>query len=181
MIGLTVLVFAIPLTFVVFAITQQDQASSRSVAATQAELGLARLTRDLRQVVQSTTTTFTWNTTSASVSMTTPVSGTGGGSTQTVTWSCTFNTVGSCTRQVGAGTAVSEISGVTGLCFATTDSAGTVTSDCTSLHTVTSPAYVTITLKAQPTSQQPNATGSASGLSNPIVIQDGVDLRNNSL
>lgn len=180
-VALTLVVFAIPLTFVIFAINQQDAASARSVAATQEEVAMARLTRDLRQVVPGTTTTFTWGATSASVSLIAPVSGSAGASTQTVTWSCSFNPVGSCTRSAGGGTAASEMTSVTGVSFSAIDGSGNSLGGGSTPFSAANPAYVKITFAVQDTSQRPNATRAVSGVGQPIVLQDGVDLRNNSL
>ncbi|MHB8658515.1 MAG: PulJ/GspJ family protein [Solirubrobacteraceae bacterium] len=179
---LAVIVVGVPMSFIVLSLTQQNVASSRSTAAVQEELGLARLTRDLREVVPSTTTTFTWGPSSASVTFTIPVAGTGAASTQTVTWSCDFAPTGSCTRQVGSGNTVRELIGVQGVTFSPVDASGHQLGGSTAPYTAQNPAYVAITVKVQDTSQSdPSASAGVSGVGNPLILQDGVDLRNNSL
>jgi prepilin-type N-terminal cleavage/methylation domain-containing protein len=182
--AVSVIVVGGPMAFIVLSLTQQNAASSRSAAAAQEEVGLARLTRDLRQVVPATTTSFTWSSSSASASFTVPQPGTEGGSTQSVTWSCSFGAAGSCTRQVGAGTQVKELSNVESVSFAPVDASGNALGGSTSPYSATNPAYVGLTVKVLDVSQLDNAVSPsrpAPGVSNWITLQDGVDLRNNSL
>ena len=180
--ALSTLVVAAPLFFIVLSLQQQNVSSSRSVAATQVQTGLERLTRDLRQVEPSTTTTFTWSGTSASATFTMPVPGTQGASTESVTWSCTFGATGTCTRQVGTGTAVKEIANVESVSFAPVDASGSVLGGSGPSYSATSPAYVGITVKVLDVSQLDSTSSHAvSGVSNWITVQGGVDLRNNSL
>lgn len=177
--ALSLAVLAVPMTFIVISLTQSNQASSRTQAADEEEAGLAQLTRDLRQAVPGATTSLSWGSTSASVSMKTPVPGTGGGSTQQVTWSCSFSTPpGTCTRQAGSSAAVTEITGVKSVSFSPIDTSGTTYS---SSYSGTSLAYVGITVQVLVISQlDTGRTHTVTGASNPITLQDGVDLRNNT-
>jgi hypothetical protein len=179
--ALSTVVFGVPLTFIVLSLTQQNVSSSRSVAATQEEVGLERLDRDIRQALASPSSTFTWGSTSASVSMYVPVAGTGGGSSQQITWSCTFP-AGSCTRTAGSGSAVTEITNVQSVTFAPVDTSGNALGGGGPTYTASNPAYVGITLKVADISQlDRTGTHTVAGVTNPVTLQDGIDLRNNSL
>lgn len=178
---LLLIVVGLPMTWFIVTVNQQNRAVSRSWSATQAELGLERLTRDLRQACTSSsctgnpTTTFTWSSTSASVTLTTS---TAGGSTTAVTWSCSFpttSTTGSCTRQAGSGTGVTEISNVKQLAFVPTDSSGNSLSSPT-----TQAIYVGINLSVYNISALDKTSTNAISTT-PIFFSDGVDLRNGSL
>ena len=181
--ALALIVVGVPMAFIVLSLKQQNVSSSRSVAATQEQIGLERLTRDLRQVVPSTTSTFTWSSTAASATFTLPVPGTQAASTESVTWSCTFGATGTCTRQVGTGTAVKEIANVESVSFAPVDAGGNSLGGSGPTYSATSPAYVGITMKVLDVSQL-DGTASPShavqGVSNWITVQGGVDLWNNS-
>jgi prepilin-type N-terminal cleavage/methylation domain-containing protein len=172
-----------PLAWMLVTIHQQNATVSRSWSTTQAEVGLDRLIRDLRETTPGSTTTFTWGASSASVTMTIPQSGTQGASTQAVSWSCTFGSAGTCQRTVGAGTAVSEISNVESVVFAPKDSSG----NSLSSGSTTQAAYVAVTLQVQdtsaldPTPNDPTKPSIVrSGAAN-IVLTGGVNLRNNTL
>lgn len=181
---LSLIVLALPMAFILTSLAQQNVSSSRTVAATQEQLGLDRLIRDMRQVVPSTTTTLTWGTTSASVTATIPVPGTGGASTEPVTWSCTFANSGTCTRSVNSGSAIPEIRNVESVSFAPIDSSGNVLGGASSPYTASNPAYVTVTVKVLAVSQlDATATPShvVSGIQNWLTLQGGVDLRSNTL
>lgn len=180
--ALGLIVVGAPLTFVVISLQQQNVGSSRVAAANQEEVAMARITRDLRQVVPGTTTTFTWSSTSASATMTLPVPGTGGASTETVAWSCSPNSsgTGTCTRSVNSGTAVAELSNVRSVCFTPVDSAGNSLGGCTSPYTATNPAYVGITFSVLDVSQlDRGATHAVQGVTHSITLQDGVELLSN--
>lgn len=182
--ALAVIVVAAPLVFIVLSLKQQNVSSSRSVAATQVQTGLERLSRDLRQVVQSTTSTFTWSSTAASATFTLPVPNTQAASTESVTWSCTFGAAGTCTRKVGSGTAVKEIANVESVSFAPVDASGNALGGSGPPYSATSPAYVGITVKVLDVSQldgTASPSNAVQGVSNWITVQGGVDLRNNSL
>jgi Tfp pilus assembly protein PilW len=134
-----VIVFGVPMSFVIEGLNQQNVSASRTAAATQEEVGLNRLTRDLRQVVPSTTSTFTWSSSTATASLTLPVPGTGGASTETVAWNCSFGASGSCTRSVNAGTAVTVISNVEGVSFNAVDESGNVLGGSGPSYSATNP------------------------------------------
>jgi prepilin-type N-terminal cleavage/methylation domain-containing protein len=179
--ALSVVVVGGPMSFIVVSLNQQNVASSRSAAVEQASVGLSRLTRDIRQVVPGTTSTFTWGSgsSSATATMTLPVPGTGGASTEQVVWTCSFSTPpGTCTRAVNGGTAVRELSGVDAVSFAPLSDQGVALSTPAS-----NPAYVGITLKVLAINQLDpgqNQTNTTSYIRNPITLQDGVDLRTNT-
>jgi prepilin-type N-terminal cleavage/methylation domain-containing protein len=181
--ALSVIVVGVPMAFVVLSLSQQNVSSSRSAAVQQEDVGLSRLTRDLRQVVPSTTSTFTWSSSSASASVTIPVPGTGGGSTETVVWSCSFSsgTTGTCTRAVNGGTAVLEMRNVANVSFAPVDDAGNTLGGGSPPHTATNPSYVGIEVQVAAVSQlDTSASTTPTGISTPITLQDGVSLRNNT-
>ncbi len=180
--ALSTVVVGGPMAFVVLSLTQQNVSSSRSAAVEQESVGLSRLTRDLRQVVPSTTSTFTWNNTgtTATASLTLPVPGTGGASTETVLWTCTAAvpplTPGTCTRQVNGGAAISEVTGVSSVLFAPVDATG-----ATLASPATNPAYVGITMQVFGISQlDAGQTHTVTGIQNAITLQDGVALRSNT-
>lgn len=182
--ALTFVVVGIPLTFIVLSLTQQNTSSSRAVAATQAEVGLQRLDRDIRQALSSPASTFTWGPSSASVQLYIPVPGSGGESSEQVAWTCSFGAAGSCTRQVGNGSAVSEIGNVENVSFAAVDSSGNKLGGTSAPYTASNPAYVGITIKVLDLSQLDNtrpASHAVPGINNWLTLQDGIDLRNNSL
>jgi type II secretory pathway pseudopilin PulG len=190
-IALALIVVGGPLTWIVYSLQQQNRVASRTSAAVSAQTGLERLTYDLRQLVPNTTTTFAWSSTAATVTGTLPQAGTGGGSSQTVTWSCAFGDTGYCTRKLGSsGPAVREISNVESLRFALTDASG---NSVASGQTSPEPVFAAITLSVLNVSQL-DSTGSHSvdcisggtgacvtPSSHYITVHDGVDLRNGSL
>jgi prepilin-type N-terminal cleavage/methylation domain-containing protein len=177
--ALSTVVVGVPLAFVILSLKQQNVAASRSAGVEAESVGLNRLTRDLRQIAPNTTSTFTWGGTSATASMTLPVPGSDGATTETVVWSCTglgSSGTGTCTRTVNGGTAVQEITDVVNLTFAPVSAAG---SSLTS--TASNPSYVGITLQVLPANQlDPTATNPNDGIVNPIILEDGVALRNNA-
>ncbi len=182
--SLSTLVVGVPTAFVVLSLTQQNVASSRTAASDEEEIGVGRLTRDLRSAVPGTTTAFAWGAATASVSMTIPVPGTGGGSNETVAWSCTFSSsgLGSCTRSINGVSAVKLLSNVVSVSFSPVDSGGAPLGGGATPYSATNPAYVGITVKVLDVSQlDGSASHSVTGIYNPITLQAGVDLRNNSL
>jgi Tfp pilus assembly protein PilW len=106
------------MTFVIVALDQQNTISSRSVAQRQAEVGLARLTRELRQAQEvvsstganSTPVTVTFGGGSSSVTFYLPPAGGAYTAGTQVTWTCTAGSA--CTRTSG-GVSQTEITGVT--------------------------------------------------------------------
>jgi hypothetical protein len=182
--ALAIVVVGLPMSFIVLSLRQQNVAASRAEAATQAELGLGRLTRDLRQIAPNTAATFTWSSTGAGASFTLPQPGTQGATNETVVWSCSFGATGTCTRAVDGSAAVIEIRNVADLALTATDATGDQLGGTGPLYTATDPAFVGITLKVLDLSQlDSTATPShgVSGINNPITVEDGVEIRNNSL
>jgi Tfp pilus assembly protein PilV len=192
---MALLVVGVPTFWIAAGMRQENLAASRSSSAVQAEVGLARLIHDLRQVAPSTTTTFTWTAPagsgSASVAFTIPVAGTQGATTQSVTWSCSFGNTGTCSRQVCTispvvcSTAVQQISNVWFVSFDPTDANGNHLAS----GSTTQAAYVAIQIQVLDTSQLDRtrshqalqAVPSSTYNLKRIVLQGGVDLRSNSL
>jgi type II secretory pathway pseudopilin PulG len=176
---LAVIVVAAPLTLIITSLNQQNAVSSRSVAAREAQVGLAQLTRDLREA-QNITDSAGANTTpvalttsggAATLTFYLPTAGSPSTAGSQITWTCTPSA--DCTRKVGAGSAIPWIRNVTAATFTGTSTTGT---------TVTAnPAYVSINIQAQVTSLA-NHTGTQAlpGATNSITLQDGVGLRNYS-
>jgi prepilin-type N-terminal cleavage/methylation domain-containing protein len=167
-----------PMTFIIVSLDQSNAAVSRSSAARQLNVGLDRLTRDLREAqlvtnsagVNQTPVTIsnTAGVATASFNLPTPGSVAAG---QTVVWTCTPGA--NCTRKVGAGSAIPVIRGVT---------AATFTGNAIDGSAATSnPAFVSVVISVQVTSlSDTGQTHTVRGTSNPIVVQDGVALRNYS-
>jgi hypothetical protein len=172
---LAVIVVGGPLTFIIVSLNQQNAVSSRSVAARQAEVGLALLTRDLREAQNITnssgtdTTPVTISNAGRTVSFYLATAGSPSTAGSLVTWACTVG--GSCTRQVAAGTLVPKIRGLTAATFTGTSTTGAgVTSN---------PSFVSISLQVQVTSlADHNQTPVLAGTNTSIPLQDGVELRN---
>jgi prepilin-type N-terminal cleavage/methylation domain-containing protein len=189
--ALGLVVIGLPMIWIVTSLTQQNVVASRSAAARQAEQGLERLTRDLRQVAPSSQTTFSWTASSATVTMSLPRPGTQGVSTDTVVWQCSFGDSGYCNRSVNSGTAQKLIANVESIAFAVKDATGnSVASDQTS----PAPAFAGITLSVLNVSQLDNSSTPSHSLdcirgasscvtpsTHYVTVQDGVDLRANSL
>ena len=172
-----------PLLFLVTSTRQQNQSSSRASASRQAEAGLELLARDLREAMSQdaagntytvTVSNPTASTTAVSFTVPTP----GSTLTRTVTWTCPSTgagSLGSCTRAVGASTAT-KIVGVNSVTFSPMSSSGALLA-----LPATNPSYIGIAASVQVTSQlDVGQTHVAQGFSasNPILLQTGVDLRN---
>jgi hypothetical protein len=175
-IPLAILVAGIPLALLLLATTGQDQTVSRSVATRQAETGLEQLTRDLREASAATIASSA-NGLNATATLQVPVrtatpSLTSLPPTQQVVWQCTAGAT--CTRQVAGGVRVPRIQGVVTACFDVS-----ATNNCGSSVAASNPSYLYLSLQARVTSQLPNGSGSAArGVTNPVTVRDGVDLRN---
>jgi prepilin-type N-terminal cleavage/methylation domain-containing protein len=172
---MSLIVIVVPMTWIITSMNQQNQTASRALSASQAEAGLGQLSRDLREVVAPTsgtnTSTLTWGPSSATATLTLPA-GSQGASTETVTWSCTFGSAGSCTRQV-AGTptvTATPIRNVNSLSFAPVSASGSVLTSPAS-----NPAYVGVTLSVQDT--KINSQSTAVNGAPAIILTDGADLR----
>jgi type II secretory pathway pseudopilin PulG len=170
-----------PLAFIVVSVNQNNAASSRSVATSQAEAGLERLTRDLREAMPQDASgsalhvTVSQSGSTTSVGFDIPMPGSSS-TPEPVTWTCpstSATSTGSCTRTLNGGTAFQEITGVESATFTPTSSSGSTLS-----LPATDPAYLQAQLDLQVTSQLDRTRASAaSGASHPIVVQTGVDLR----
>lgn len=90
--------------------------------------------------------------------------------TTTVTWACTANT--SCTRKVGAGSAIPQITGLVSATLTPTYATGAV---------ATAPSYVNVQVQVRVVSEfaGDNAAGaSPAGVTGTMVFDDGAALRN---
>jgi prepilin-type N-terminal cleavage/methylation domain-containing protein len=179
--ALSLVVVVAPLYFIVVSIRQQNVSSSRTAAAHRAETGLEQLARDLRQAMSQDASgnalhvMVTQTTTTATVSFDIPTPG-NVTTPQAISWTCPStgaSTAGSCTRMLGSAPST-PISGVKSIVFSPTSSTGGALS-----LPATDPAYLGIALSVQVTSQLDAAqTHTTPGVSNPILVQTGVDLRN---
>lgn len=176
---LAVIVIGGTMTFIIVSLNQANSTSSRTIAGRQAEVGLAQLTRDLREAqyvtdsagADTTPVSISNSAGIATVSFYLPTAGSPSVAGSQITWTCTPSA--SCTRRVGAGTAVAEIRGVTSATFTGTSTAGvTVTAN---------PALVAISVAVQVTNLSDRTqTQVVAGTTNSITLQDGVALRNYS-
>jgi type II secretory pathway component PulJ len=185
---LSLIVVGGAMSFLIVTLDQQNAVSSRAVAERQAEVVLARLTRELREAQDVTDGSTGADTTpvnvsydgagTSSVSFYLPTPGSTAAGLQ-VTWTCTAG--GSCTR-TASGNTVTQLTGVQSATFTPIGSAGTVLAS--NAGTGSSPSYpstVDITLQAKDISQlDAGHSHVVRGISNPITIQDGVSLRNYS-
>ncbi len=179
--ALSLVVIVGPLYFIVVSIRQQNVSSSRTAAAHRAETGLEQLARDLRQAMSQDasgnalhlTVTQAATTTTVSFDIPTPGNVT---TPRAISWTCPStgaSAVGSCTRTLGSASST-PINGVISLAFSPTSSTGSALS-----LPATDPAYIGIALSVQATSQLDSTqTHTTPGISNPILVQTGVDLRN---
>jgi Tfp pilus assembly protein PilW len=167
------------MTLIIASLHQQNASSSRSVAAREAEVGLAQLTRDLREAqyvtdangADTTPVALSSSAGVATISFYLPAAGSPSVAGSQVIWTCT--TGASCTRKLGGGTAVPWIRNVTAATFTGTSTTGA--------SVTANPAYVSINVQAAITNLG-DASGTATlpGTTNSIVLQDGVGLRNYS-
>jgi hypothetical protein len=183
---LTLVVIGGPLAFMIVSINQSNASSSRSFAARSVESTLERLMRELREAqhVQDPTTgtnltpvDVTYGGGSASVQFYVPQAGSSGVGTQ-VTWTCTAG--GACTRSAG-GVVATMLTGVTSVGFLPINAltGATLPSGAGNANPPSYPSSVQVTLGVQVTSQlDPSRTRTVSGVTNPIVVQGGVALRN---
>ena len=171
--ALAIVVIGAPLSFMIVSLHQHNDVVSRTDAVRDAEVGLDKMMRDLRQADPTQTISMTWSSGTASAVFYTPTPGTAGASDQKITWTCTANAT--CTRQVGAGVATVQIFHVTSTTFAPKDANGNAMTSPVS--TSNPPVYVGITMVVPPISQDGKAhAANAQGLTNGITISAGVDL-----
>jgi Tfp pilus assembly protein PilW len=170
---LGVVVIAAPLDFMVQSLKQQNVTSSRAFAERQGQTGLQQLDRDLREAVNqnatSTPSTVTLSSTSTTAKIAFSLPTAGNDTTPiAVTWTCT-NGAG-CVRQIGTNKSL-EINGLQSATFTGYDVNGNVTTS--------NPDSVAVTLTLNDISQlDSGGTHTVSGISNPIVLQTTIDLRN---
>ena len=171
------------MSFLIVTLDQSNSVTSRTIAQRQAEVMLARLTRELRQAqditnattgVDTTPVNVTYGGGTSSVSFYLPNAGSTAAGTA-VTWTCTAGA--SCTRATSGGT-VTELSGVVSATFTPIGSTGaTLVSGAGVASTPSYPSSVDISLSVQDTSQLDTAqTHVVRGVSNPIILQDGTAL-----
>jgi type II secretory pathway pseudopilin PulG len=178
-------------SFLVTSLRSANAASSRTIAARQAEVFLARLTREVRQAQNIRNTVTGANTTPVnvvyggsvtSVSFFLPKAGSSASGSE-VTWSCS-TTTSKCTRSVAGGSTVTQLSGIESATLTPYSSKGSVLASGAGAAIAASPQYpssVQITLKVQDISQlDTEHTHVVPGVEKPIVVQDGVSLRNYS-
>jgi len=174
--------------FIVVSLRQANRVTSRTVAARQAEVFLARLTHEVREAQHIESSTNGSNTTpvnvtygggSSSVTFYLPVAGSTGKGTQ-VTWTCTVKA--SCTRTVAGGSAVTMLTGVESAAFTPLGSSGAqLESGAGAASSPSYPSSISIALSVKQISQADRSQTQTVGTSaSPILVQDGVDLRNYS-
>jgi len=174
--------------FIVVSLRQANRVSTRTVAARQAEVFLARLTHEVREAQYIESSTNGSNTTpvnvtygegSSSVTFYLPVAGSTGKGTQ-VTWTCTAKA--SCTRTVAGGSAVTFLKNVESATFTPYGAGGTeLASGAGAAASPSYPSSIRISLSVKQISEADSSRTQTVGTSaSPIVVQDGVDLRNYS-
>jgi type II secretory pathway pseudopilin PulG len=174
--------------FIVVSLRQANRVTSRTVAARQAEVFLARLTREVRaaQYIESSTNgsnttpvNVTYGEGSSSATFYLPVAGSTGKGTQ-VTWTCTAKA--SCTRTLAGGSAVTFLKGVESATFTPLGSSGVqLASGAGAASSPSYPSSIRITLSVKQISQADRSQTQTVGTSaSPILVQDGVNLRNYS-
>jgi Tfp pilus assembly protein PilW len=190
---LALVVVVAPLTFLITSLKTQNAISSRAFAARQGQNGLEQLTRDLREAISTDTTGASYSvtvtnptTSTTAISFEIPGGATGAtgaygivpDASEAVTWTCPStgaSSAGSCTRTIGSYSRV-EITGVNSATFTPTGSTGATMS-----LPATNPTYINVALSLQVTSQLDHAqTHVAQGVQNPVLVQGGIDLRNES-
>ncbi|MEA2298332.1 MAG: hypothetical protein QOF77_1268 [Solirubrobacteraceae bacterium] len=176
--ALAVIVVGGPMSFIIVSLNQQNTVSSRSVAAREAQVGLAQLTHDLREAqyitdssgADTTPVALSSTATTATASFYLPIAGSPSAAGSHVVWTCS-TVAATCTRAVGAGSAIPQIRGVTGATFTGTSSAGAAAT--------ANPAYVSISVQASVLNLNDHTgTTTLPGTNNSITLQDGVTLRN---
>jgi Tfp pilus assembly protein PilW len=165
-----------------------NAASSRTIATRQAELFLARLTRELREAqnVKNATTgadltpvNTIYTSTSSSVSFFLPNPGSAAKGFE-VTWACTAGA--SCTRTVKGSAAVTELTNVESVLFTPYSSKGSILVSGAGASIAAAPQYpssIQLMVSVKDVSQLDSEHSHVvPGVTNPITVQDGVSLRN---
>jgi type II secretory pathway pseudopilin PulG len=194
-------------SLMVSSLRSANAASSRTVATRQAELFVARLIRELREAQRLETINASTNKGEdhtpvevvypkegekgpTSITFFVPNQGSTAAGTE-VTWSCTAasevkagETVpGTCTRKAAGSPAVTMLSGVESATFMPYSKTGAVLPSWSGGSNLTAewPSSVLITLKAENISQlDTQQRHVVTGTSKPIIVEDGVSLRNYS-
>jgi Tfp pilus assembly protein PilW len=190
-------------SLMVSSLRSANAASSRTISTRQAELFLARLTRELREAqrIETVNTSTNKGEDHTPVEVEYPKEGEKGSSSvifyvpnpgstaegTKVTWSCTASTEttpGKCTRKAGGGAAVTMLTGVESATFKPYSAAGKALPSWEGVTNLSAewPSSIVITLSVRDITQlQGDAEQQRHvviGVKNPIVVQDGVSLRN---
>jgi type II secretory pathway pseudopilin PulG len=196
--ALALIVAGAAASFMVSSLRSANAASSRAVATRGAELMLAKLARELRQAQRfekvNTATNKNENKTPVTVTYGSPVNGTTGGTSSSVsfylpnpgstaegtivTWSCSAVTM-TCTR-TAKGSTVTMLTGVESARFTPyAFTGGELESGVGAAASPKYPTSVGLSLKVRDVSQLDlERTHAVTGVSKPIIVQDGVSLRN---
>lgn len=159
------IVVVIPLVLISTVFKSTNEVTSRTEAASRAQLALRGLITDLRQ---ATAVTITSASGSASAVLAVPVrTAPGAGQTvapasQTVTWTCTAG--GTCGRRVGSGADVEQVADVDSADFTATSASGATTT--------TNPTFVSVTMRTRLRLAAREST------QRTMTVSDGVGLRN---
>ena len=186
-ISLSTVVVGVPMYFVVQSLNQQNVGASRTAAAAQEEVGVGRLTRDLRSAVPSTTTSFAVGNDQR---LGQPHRA-GPGYRRRRPGRRWPGPAPSPRGRLGHLHAIGQQrnrsreirpNGVTAVNFSPWIQEWLTLGGSTSPYSATNPAYVGISVKVLDTSQlDGSASHAVSGIASPITLQAGVDLLNNSL
>ena len=178
--AMALVVFGTGAAFMVVAFHQENIVSSRTTATNQAEQGLEQLVRDLREATTSVTISAPTGSTTQ-IQFNIPTSGTGGLSSQQLTWTCASSGVGTCVRVLGTGSGATSktlIRGVQSMVFTPTyGGTATTPTNATDMASVAMTLTVRV-LNYGLTSNGTVTTASAGTASSPIVLQATADLRN---
>jgi prepilin-type N-terminal cleavage/methylation domain-containing protein len=173
--------------FMIISLGQGNAIESRGDSTIQAQTGLNLLTQDLTEAMGSPqSVTVSETTTTSSIAFDIPNAGSSDAA-ESVTWSCPYSTTpavtsaGTCTRQVGGSSAPKEqeMTGIESAAFAPVSSTGAAMAGGSLPWSASNPAYIGITLDVEVASQiGTTETATVRGLTTPIVVKAGVDLRN---
>jgi prepilin-type N-terminal cleavage/methylation domain-containing protein len=185
-------------SLMVSSLRSSNAATSRTVATRQAELFLARLTRELREAQRIETVNTSTNqgenhtpvevvypkgeSGTTSVTFYVPKQGSTAEGTK-VTWTCTAateSTPGKCTREAAGGAAVTMLSGVAFATFTPYSKTGSVLPSWAGGSNLTAewPSSIVLTLKVKDISQlDTEQRHVVAGVEKPIIVRDGVALR----
>lgn len=173
-------------SFMIVSLNRETAISSLAEATTQAQSGLNQLTRDLSEAIGSPqTVTVSETSTTASISFDIP-NASSGDAAEAVTWTCPYSAsptvagVGACTRKVcpSSCTVTQPMNGIESATFAPVSSTGSPMT-LNSTTSASDPAYIGIALYVEDASRgNTTQTTAVRGLTKPIILNAGVDLRN---